>query len=122
MLTHGDGLGQERVHYTQDDHDTQIYVTEIFHPGDKRQGFPEAKDATKNELSGLFEQGVFRIIKKADIPSNAIILPSRMVQVIKNFGSKDEKHKAQIIVRGHKDRQNRFSFMTQWTYNTARLD
>lgn len=77
----------------------------MLQPGDSIRNSAKAKASIKKELYGLFAQDVFRKIKKADIPSDSIILPSKMVQVIKNVGTMEEKDKDRIIIGRHRYRE-----------------
>lgn len=80
-----------------------IYLTEVLEPGDGRETLPEFNAAKAKELEGLAHRGVFEVVLKDDIPSNANILGGRFVLSIKNKDTNEEIYKARYVVQGHKD-------------------
>ena len=80
-----------------------VYVTEVLHPADKR-GHTELFDLAKaKEMAGLVERGVYEVVCKGDVPSDANVLGGRFVLAIKNIGTKEELYKARFVVQGHTD-------------------
>lgn len=95
----------DRAAASEQGHST--YLTEVLHPGDPMTKNSMVKAALRKEIEGLFEKGVFRIVKRCDVPANAVILPSRMVYDIKKVGTSDERHKARFAADGHMDRHKK---------------
>lgn len=48
-------------------------------------------------------QGVFEVFKRQDVPSDAQILPSKMIYAVNNKTTPSEKNKARITAGGHRD-------------------
>ena len=49
------------------------------------------------------ERGVFKIVKKRDVPPESNVLTTRMVLAVKDVGTENEKYKARVTAHGHKD-------------------
>lgn len=81
-----------------------INITEVFYPSDPRAQTPECRAAIKMEVDGILSRGVFRKVKKTDIPRDANVITTRMVLSVKDIGTSDEKYKARVAAHGHKDR------------------
>jgi Reverse transcriptase (RNA-dependent DNA polymerase) len=64
--------------------------------------------AKQNEISGLFNKGTFRIVRRADVieehkGTRPNVLPSRFVLAIKHEDDGSERLKARLVVGGHRD-------------------
>lgn len=77
--------GLERIFQHSDDQDEEqqntaaVYLNETLDSSDPRTLSKKAQEAVEKELEGLYPQGVFEEVHKEDIPSNAVILPSKFV-------------------------------------------
>lgn len=60
-----------------------VYLTELLDGNDTRKNSKKAREAVQKELDGIYSQGVFEEVHRKDIPSNAVILPSKFVYAIK---------------------------------------
>ncbi len=62
----------------------EVYLTEVLHPLDPRCDSPEAIEAKRKEMQGLFDKGAYEIVIAEDVPDGANILGGRFVLTIKN--------------------------------------
>lgn len=78
-------------------------LTEIINKGDPKINSWKDKAAVRKELDGLYNQGVLKRMKRKDVPSGAIKLPSRFVYAIKNANKLEELDKERYTAGGHLD-------------------
>lgn len=86
----------------------QAFVAKIIEPNDPRgmeNDFIEAKIA---EAEGLIKRKIWRKIKRANVPDNAIILGGRFVLTLKNHMTPAEVAKARYVAQGHNDPDKEF--------------
>lgn len=87
--------GIEKIFQYCDDHEPQqqvansIYLNEVLEGKDPRTKSKKVKEAVKKGLNGLYYQCVFEDVHRKDIPSNAVVLPSKFVYERKNVGTED---------------------------------
>ncbi|KAA8490490.1 hypothetical protein FVE85_4571 [Porphyridium purpureum] len=63
------------------------------------------KSSDEEELSWLYNQGAFIIAER--VPTNAVIVPAKMVRVLKNYRTAHETTKSRLVALGHVDAQKR---------------
>lgn len=51
------------------------------------------------------ERGVFKRVKKKDLPATANVISTLMILAVKGVGTPGEKYKAPVAAHGHKDRE-----------------
>ena len=87
--------------------DVAIYLSEPL----PRRG-PTFEEPRRRELNGLLERGVFRIMDRADVPTDARIFGSRFVDQIKHEGTEKAFEKSRLVVQAYNDTGKR-SILTQ---------
>ena len=65
-------------------------ITDVFFPSEKRAQTEQCKAAIKREIDGLMERGVFKRVKKKDVPPSSSVLRTRMVLTVKDVGTENE--------------------------------
>ena len=80
-----------------------IGITDVFFPSDERAKTEQCKAAIRKEIDGLMDPGIFKRVKKCDVPPNSNVLTTSMVLAVKDVGTENEKFKAHVAAHGHKD-------------------
>eukprot|EP00172_Hildenbrandia_rubra_P001407 Plantae.Rhodophyta-Hildenbrandia_rubra.ctg19560.p1 GENE.Plantae.Rhodophyta-Hildenbrandia_rubra.ctg19560~~Plantae.Rhodophyta-Hildenbrandia_rubra.ctg19560.p1 ORF type:complete len:408 (+),score=40.52 Plantae.Rhodophyta-Hildenbrandia_rubra.ctg19560:574-1797(+) len=75
------------------------HLTEVLkNPDDER-----FTDAKKTELSGIISKGGFKMVKKQDLPEDAVTLRGRFALTIKDPNTPGQCYKARYVIMGHVD-------------------
>lgn len=82
-----------------------IAFTDVFYPSDPRAKTAQCCESIAGEIKGLMERGVFKRVKRKDLPPDANVISTRMVLAVKDVGTESEKFKARLAAHGHKDRE-----------------
>ncbi|KAI0993903.1 hypothetical protein K3495_g14281, partial [Podosphaera aphanis] len=75
----------------------------IFLSDADKAPIPNFKVSRQKELSGLLDNGVFKVVHKQQIPPSARIFGSRFVDVSKNEGTEKAYEKSRLVVQAYND-------------------
>lgn len=77
----------------------ETHLTEVVkNPNDQRFA-----DAKQKELSGIMQKNGFKIVKKSELPDDAVKLNGRLTITIKDPSAPEQLYKARRVVMGHAD-------------------
>lgn len=79
-------------------------MTEYLTPGYKREFGEQFTAAKREEIRGLRDKDIFKVVKKESVLNDANILGDRFVLCIKYNGIPQERHKARLVVEGLRDK------------------
>jgi len=64
---------------------------------------PPFTESRYNEINGLLERGVFRVVDETDVPKGTRIFNSRFVDEIRNSGTNQAFEKSRLVVQAYND-------------------
>ncbi len=77
-----------------------VNIIELIEKGDPRATSPKMRAAMQKEIEGLMKRGTFKIVLKEEVPENANILGGRLLLVIKDVNTGEERYKARFVFGG----------------------
>ena len=83
----------------------RIFVTDNLLSNNKL--LPNYEASRQKEISGLLERGVFRIVKRLEIPTTIRIFGSKFVDNIKFKGIAKAFEKSRLVVQAYNDSRKR---------------
>jgi hypothetical protein len=79
----------------------RAFITEIITPDNPRT--EKFEEATRKEIQGLTDRGIWRVVAKEEVSDNANMLGERFFLAIKDEGTDKEVWQAHFVVQGYCD-------------------
>lgn len=85
-------------------------MAEILNHCDPRRSSREISKAERKELTWIINCGTFKVIVKAEMPTDCNVLPGRFVPEINSTEAGAVKFTARYVIRGHRTTMKRMMF------------
>lgn len=90
-------------HDGDDNKDVIEFAVKIIDSSDPRSMDEDFTEAINSEVDGLLKKGIWRKVRKVDVPDDAIILGGRFIMSLKNYSAPTEAAIARYVAQGHND-------------------
>lgn len=98
-----------------------IKLTEIVPRSDPRARSPEFEAAKLRDVNNLDVRKTWEVIHQSDLPQEAIVLGSQFVLTLKDADTDHPRHKARLVLQGHRDAEKPYMVLVSTTVRPLSL-
>lgn len=84
------------------------FVVKLLDANDPRVREDDFEQAKRKEVDGLNRRGLWRKVKRSELPPDANILGGRFIFSLKNYGTPSEMAKVRFVAQGYRDKDKPF--------------